>query len=479
MKKRIPSFLLALCLLLTIPAHAAQEAPETFAPVRQKTYAGQFSDVPPASVFFDNVAALYEYGLTVGQSDGTYRPETSMTVGQVVIFAGRIRSLYRTGSAEDGPAGFAGEGTTAAEPYLWYLQAEGVLDHDLDQALTQTATRAQVAHVLAGVLPEEVLPNVNDSLITQAYASRRFIRDVSEYTPYYRDILSLYRKGISAGSDSAGTYLPDAPITRGAAAAMLTRMVDPSLRITPQWTLADLYSAAGTRMEDLIEPGKQILSPVSDEEMDEAIRYMLAAGQSQLTLYYPGVTANRARQVMEQALAVLKRYCEQSYNTVYCNYTIAGFVTLLFSAAGTGGHLEEYRAATMEAAIAVHDQLWESGEITPDMTQYEKAQVYYGWICGHCEYDYQAGDESISHIAYSLFQNGSAVCDGYTGAYNLLLKLEGIDCEALSNDSHIWTVATLDGVLYHIDTTWGDSTGVVSYEYFAMTPERSRLYHSW
>ena len=90
-----------------------------------------------------------------------------------------------------------------------------------------------------------------------------------------------------------------------------------------------------------------------------------------------------------------------------------------------------------------------------------------------------AGDDSLSHIPYNLFVNGTAVCDGYTGAYNLLLKLEGIDCTALSNDSHIWTVATLDGVQVHIDTTWGDSGSAISYTYFAMTPEQSWRFHSW
>ena len=101
-----------------------------------------------------------------------------------------------------------------------------------------------MAHVLANLLPETVLPPVNDSLITQAYASRRRITDVTEYTPYYDDILKLYRCGISVGSDETGSFLPDSPITRGAAAAMLTRMVDPSLRLTPTGTCRS-YSAEG------------------------------------------------------------------------------------------------------------------------------------------------------------------------------------------------------------------------------------------
>ena len=56
MKKRIP-LLLALCLLLTVPALAAEDSMENF--VRSKTYTGQFSDLSADSVFFRNVSALY------------------------------------------------------------------------------------------------------------------------------------------------------------------------------------------------------------------------------------------------------------------------------------------------------------------------------------------------------------------------------------------------------------------------------------
>ena len=141
---------------------------------------------------------------------------------------------------------------------------------------------------------------------------------------------------------------------------------------------------------------------------------------------------------------------------------------------------EAYREATMEAAIAVHDQLWADGLLTENMTETEKARVYYDWICANCVYDSDAGEDSISHIPYSLFEYGTAVCDGYTGAYNLLLKLEDIDCYALANSGHIWTVASLDGTEVHIDTTWGDSgSGGPDYTYFAMTPQQSWREHPW
>ena len=300
MKKRLPALLLALS-LLTLPALAKENSMDNF--IRggnALAYTGQFSDLSADNPFYENVSALYEYGLSVGKADGTFGLKDDLTVSQAVIFAGRIRSLYRTGDAEAGPAAYASAGQAVCEPYLAYLKAEGLLGDELDSVLFAPATRAQMAHVLANVLPGKALPARNHDLVTQAYATRRFIPDVTEYTPWYQDILKLYRCGISQGSDAAGSFYPDAPITRGAAAAMLTRLADPVLRITPNWDLAcDVPAPAGTTLASLVEPGTYIASPVTDAEMDSSIRYMLASGSNQLELTYPNISMVQARQVME------------------------------------------------------------------------------------------------------------------------------------------------------------------------------------
>ena len=394
MKRRILSLLLALALVLTVPALAAETAP-----VRTKTYSGQFSDVAVGSTFYENVAALYEYGLTVGKADGTFGPQDSVTVGQAVIFAARARSLYLTGDSETGPAAYAGDGISAAEQYLRYLKAEGVLGTELDGQLGKSATRAQVAHVLALTLPSGTLPLINDAAVTQGYAARRYITDVTEYTPYYQDILYLYRTGLSQGSGESALFSPDATITRGALAAMLTRLVDPGLRITLDWDTGSSYpSAAGTTLASLVGADTYIATPTTRDEMEQSVRYMLSSGKNTLTLQYDGLTAIRARQVMEEALAIVKTYCEQCYNTVSCTYTTDGALTLTFSAASAGENLVSYRTQAMEAAIAVHDQLWEQGTINARMTQREKARAYYTWICDNCVYDYSATDTSLSGV---------------------------------------------------------------------------------
>ena len=107
------------------------------------------------------------------------------------------------------------------------------------------------------------------------------------------------------------------------------------------------------------------------------------------------------------------------------------------------------------------------------MTEYEKARTYFAWVCENCRYDFAAvgADDSMSHSGWRVFAQSLAVCDGYTAAYNLLLKLEGIACGTYTLDSqnHIWTVAELDGEVYHIDTTWGDQAKEVAYRFFGMT----------
>lgn len=502
MKKHLLSLGLALALTIGLctPAFAAEYSADNF--IRTKTYAGEFSDVTPDSTFYGNVAALFEYGLSVGKADGTFGLKDSVTVGQIVIFAGRVRSLYALGGTEAGAQQFPIQGQSAYVPYLYYLQNEGVLGGELEGQYALPATRAQVAHVLASILPEEALPLINDDLITQCYASRQFITDVTEDTPYAQDILTLYRTGLSVGGDATGSFQPGAAITRGALAAMLTRMVDPALRLTPSWVVDPTVtapvtpvetpppaetpgytSAAGTTWGDLVTGNTTyVAAPTTTDQVAQSVAYMLSQGSNQLRLNYGGsITSRFVNQIMDAALSGVKQYCEQMYNSVTCSYdTRGGAVTLSFTAVAAGSDLPSYRDYTLNAAIAVHDRLWHEGKITAGMTELEKARAYYTWICDNCVYDSNAGDESISHIAYSLFRNGSAVCDGYTGAYNLLLKLEGIDCYALSNRDHIWTVATLDGAEYHIDTTWGDSTtNSINYNYFAMSQQQSWNYHPW
>ena len=474
------ALLLPVMLLLSVGAQAAAGQSYALLP-RVRAYDGEFVDVDPASWYFDYAVSCYEYGLFNGRGNG-FDPDADITLAELLALSARIHAAYvgDTIPAED-------DGLPWVWPYAVYLEEKGIFDTSV-VGWVLPATRAQLAAVFALTLPAECYSAPNDALVTRAHASGNYIPDVNARTPYSSQILWMYRQGLLSGMDGYGSYWPDKTTTRAEVAAVVMRIVDPSLRITLSWNLEGLpggTSSAGRTLASLVKAPDHVpydFSYDDDAAVDAFVRRMLAAGENTITLHYSGsYTDSDVSAIAERFVHCVKRYCEQMYNSVSIraeNWT--GTATLSFSAtACSGSQLARYREQTMAKAIEVHDTLWETGQLTPKMSQYEIARVYFRWLCEHCVYDHSGAsdDYSISHIAYDALINGKAVCDGYTGAYNLFLKLEGIDCYALANDAHIWTVATLDGVEYHIDTTWGDQTGYIDMRYFAMTPAQSARVH--
>lgn len=478
MKRRICSLVLALVLLAAaVPAAAAGD--QFVSPTR--VYQGQFVDVSPDAWYYENVRALYELGLANGQDSASlFAPDDNITVAEAITMAARLRSLYEYGDSETGPAMYQTSSKPWYAPYASYLQDRSEIGQAFSGSLSREATRAEVAHILANALPSSLFEPINADTVAVGYASRNYIRDVTDYTPYQQDILNLYRWGILSGMDRIGSFHPDECIQRSQAAAMITRMVDSDLRIQLDWNLPLAYSKAGTTLESLVpSDGTFYKSPTPDDlqAIDADVRYMLSRGERTIVLSYGqnSLSAETVRALLEVFLSTARHYVEQGYNEVQCSYsTSSGSLVLTFSSSLYEDRMiDSYREATLEAAIQVHDALWADGSITPSMTEYDKARVYFTWLCNHCQYDYHSSETSMSHSGYSALLNGLAVCDGYTAAYNLLLKLEGISCTTMSTEDHIWTVATLDGTSYHIDPTWGDQTGIIAYRYFAMTESAS------
>ena len=478
MKKRLCALILSFVVLLgSLPALAAGGGSMgNF--TRTRTYDARFSDVARGSWYYDNIVYLYELGLTDGQSATSFGVSSNITIAESLSFAARIHSTYYLGDPESGPRSYSSPGQPWYTSYLQYLTASGIATPaQFSGQYDRYATRAQMAHILGSILPSSEFASINDTAVTMGYAKRLYITDVNDYTPYQAEILQLYRWGILTGSDSQGSFYPDAYITRSEFAAMLTRLVNPDLRLVLTWDVASAYSAAGTTYEDLIFGGTRSYTThtlSNHAAIDANIQHMLKTGSNTITLHFDPeeLTRSFVTDLMNAYLNTVRTYIEQGYNAVTCNYsTSSGAVTFRFySSLFSSNFFSTAREKTLEAAIAVHDHLWQTGTITAGMSDWEKARAYYTWVCDNSTYDYRATDTSLSHSAYSLFTMGSAVCDGYTAAYNLLLKLEGIDCSTASTTDHIWTVATLDGTTYHIDTTWGDQAGYTNYAYFAMTP---------
>ena len=465
MKFRFALLVAALALALSISAFAYSEEPaqDTAAPAQEKTtsedsapfvllrvYEGQFADVKDGDWFAPSVVSAYEYGVLNGRGESSFAPSGNVTIAELLTIAARLRAIYTTGSDAVIPAAKENEAWYA--PYVSYLKSQNLLDNSFEGFYLLPASRAQMAGIFAFAVPEEWYTEPNASLVNSAYASREYITDVTDKTPYRSEIL--------------------------------TRVIKPETRLTLTWTVAPYHSVKNATLASLVKAPASTSLPTSAKDtaaIDGLVRNMLARGEHTITLNYSKALTTATASALTQAFtSCVKTYCEQMYNAVSCRSYSTGKVVLTFSStACTDKTLESYRAKALAAAIKVHDSLWESGTLSYDMSQYEIARTYFQWLCDHCRYDNAAADDSASHLAYGALVSGHAVCDGYTGAYNLLLKLEGIECTSLFNDSHIWTLATLDGTQYHIDVTWGDQYGRTDLRYFGMSEEQSYQCHPW
>ncbi len=125
---------------------------------------------------------------------------------------------------------------------------------------------------------------------------------------------------------------------------------------------------------------------------------------------------------------------------------------------------------TLQQAL---NSLFDQSGVTENMSDYEKALRLHDVLCAHVEYDRTLVSDYI-HTAYGALVNGLAVCDGYTKAYQLLLRKAGISSHEVTGDAgggHAWNLVKLDGEYYYTDVTWDDQSEVY-YAYFNLTKAR-------
>lgn len=177
--------------------------------------AGQFADVAASYWGAPNIAKAYELGLMRGTSASYFSPEESVTVAETITMAARLHSIYTTGSEN-----FV-QSNIWYQTYVDYCKVNGILKKDFDY--NAPAKRSDFAAILAAALPAEALRAVNT-------VEDGAIPDVSMKNDSAEAIYALYRAGILTGNDASGTFGPETAINRAAAAAILTRMAENSLR---------------------------------------------------------------------------------------------------------------------------------------------------------------------------------------------------------------------------------------------------------
>ncbi len=191
--------------------------------IRNRYYKGIFLDVGfDAPAWYDSYAeTCYKLGLMQGM-DGKFNPSGNLTIAQALAMACRVHNIYRGDSGD-----FTQNPRNWYSVYVNYAIENGIITaYDFnayrDQgAYERTCTRAEMAYIFARCLPPEGL-DIKNVVNT--------IPDVKITTPYRNEIFTLYRSGVAEGSDKQHSYRPSSYITRAEAAAIITRMADPSQR---------------------------------------------------------------------------------------------------------------------------------------------------------------------------------------------------------------------------------------------------------
>jgi len=104
-----------------------------------------------------------------------------------------------------------------ADQYLRSL--EGAMESVLPTCLVDKATRYDAAAVMSLIAPENMLPALRQD--TPPDTDRA-------------DVLRLYQAGVITGTDEAGTFHGENPLTRAQFAVLLARLIQPDLRISPE-----------------------------------------------------------------------------------------------------------------------------------------------------------------------------------------------------------------------------------------------------
>ena len=88
---------------------------------------GQFTDVPAAQWFTQNVAGAVEFGLMKGNTASTFNPYGDVTLAETITMAARIHSIYTTGAESFDQS----VGDVWYQVYLNYAYQNGIIGYSL------------------------------------------------------------------------------------------------------------------------------------------------------------------------------------------------------------------------------------------------------------------------------------------------------------------------------------------------------------
>ena len=180
---------------------------------------------------------------------------------------------------------------------------------------------------------------------------------------------------------------------------------------------------------------------------------------------------------------MLQQHPEYNYNTVVWRNTNGTYGYHRGSSITNKQQKKKMAAADQAAKEAVKEC------ISTGMTAKQKARAIHDYLITHCSYNERvasaAGNQyHDAFTAYGTLVKGSAVCQGYAAAFNLMAQKCGLQsmavCGRAGGVAHAWNYVNLGNSSRYIDCTWDDTDGdKISNTYFCVTEAEMRRQHTW
>lgn len=178
---------------------------------------GMFLDMPyNQTAWYDSyVEKVVRIGLMVGDTSGRFVPAGDVKLSEVIAMAARLHNIYI------GESGEFSQGPVWYNVYVRYALANGIIREGDFVDFNRSATRGEMAYILASAVPADALACINAGVD---------IPDVNAGIPYSHQIFQLYAAGVLTGY-ADGSYHPLDAISRAETAAIIARIADVGLRV--------------------------------------------------------------------------------------------------------------------------------------------------------------------------------------------------------------------------------------------------------
>lgn len=406
----------------------------------ETVYNSTFTDVEESSWYYEYVTPLAAKGIIEGYPDGTFLPQKSITRAEFIKLLVTSMGYELTESDE----------FTDVTSAQWYY------------SVVSTAVKNNVINKKdygETFKPDEYIKRDE---VAQLLVNATGVETDKYESPYVdtkdKNIVALYSICLMQGSkddETGGRYFfPETNITRAETSAVFTRLLEYN---------ADKETFVKNKLEEYGISLKLLYVPQTSQEFYKS---MLGVGISPASFFSfeRAYGDPRAKEELTDNFIEAYHQCSSSrpeYFTlmamnVRIRYSsdITEFTLNLYSASEQYGleELWDMENKSFEAAKDIAKTLLEENPDADDITM---AKAIHDYLILNTSYASESEDDA-KFTAYGALINGSAVCQGYASAFNILCSLCGVKSCAIASNNHMWNAVMSDGNITYYDCTFDD-----------------------